>query len=537
MKRIRCQTCGTPLIIAEDQKTAYCPGCQKNVSLDHSDERPLQNRGSYVQFMMDYGTISDSPRNQKNKTNSHQTEQEEDLLSGLSIGFGSQNERKPESGSQEKAHARPEAKPARKQNPVLKRTQKHSVQSVKPAEPDNTEQAVKPVQALKPEQAVKPVQSVKPEQAMRSTQAVKQTQAVRPVQAMKPAQAVQPVKATKPTQAFDLDAMLNESRAIRSNQVSFSISENPQPETPVREVSLQGRVPAVWSELEEKTEGFTKMDLNISEILRFASDAFAQMDEAERAMTVPSWRAYLQAWARSCQSAFREKVKQLRQTQEKRKKKMTRRLEELSSDLNDQRLAHALDDEAYRRKLDEATAIRESAKRWSILSLSLLGVSLVLFLAGFILDDMLEGFFFYALVLEAAGVAGMGSCLGILITELYRRKSAERDLSNLAAGREESDSEQKSIMVLSQAETEILRTEIRKSTRIMDACRILLSAKNRALENAMAAAALETSSVEAADPSDSLIRALHIISQKDEEPAANDQLATLSVFSFEEEGE
>lgn len=445
MKRIRCQTCGTPLIISEDQKTAYCPGCQKNVSLDQLESRNNAPQGAYVQFLMKDGIVLDSTEKKTRK------KKEEDRLSSLSIGFENTSERFASinlSSSKTKPH------------PVLRRS-------------DRT-------------------QMIEPE----------------------------PVIAEEPRHG-----MMQESETD-----SLQIG-------PAVEISVQPTIPAVWTELEEKTESFTKMDLDITEILLFASDAFAGMKEAERALTVPVWRKYLQAWCKNSQQSFKDKLKQIRSSQERRKKKMIKRLDELNKDLNDQRLAHALDEEAYRRKLDEANSIRESSKRWSILALSLLSVSLVLFLLGFILESMLEGFYFYSMLLKACGIAGMGACLGIVLTELSRKIAAERDLGNLAVGREESDSEQKSIMVLSQAETDILRAEIRKSGRIMDACRTLLSAKNKSLENAMLDGALELSGVQAANSSDPLIRALRIISEKEENSDPEGQLGTLSVFAFNDEEE
>lgn len=479
MKRIRCQTCGAPLILSQDQKTAYCPGGQKNVSLENTDDQKPVTGGSYVQFMMDYGTISEAPHNRK----SEQTGQEEDLLDSLSIGFSS-------------------AQPA-VQKPAVNR------QTSKPKGKSHTRKTKLPPRKRPDLDAAGKETVTKPEQDQAAVRAA---------------------------HAKTAEAARSGKQEVQERQFRLMEEEAVLAE-PVMEVSVQAQVPEAWARLEEKTEGFTRMDLDITPILEYAAQAFEQMDEAERALTVPAWKQYLQAWSRSSVQPFKDHVKSLRSSQERRKRKMTRRLEDLSHDLNDQRLANALDDEAYHHKLDDATAIRESAKRWSWLATGLLLVALVLFLVGHMLDQMLEGFYFYALVLEAAGIAGMAACIGVLVNELYRRRAAERDLSNLAAGREESDSEQKSIMVLSQAETEILRKEIRRCSRIMDACKTILSAKNRALEHALLAGALELSAVEAANSSDRLIRAIETISAKEEDQPDREQLATLSVFSFDEEDE
>lgn len=300
------------------------------------------------------------------------------------------------------------------------------------------------------------------------------------------------------------------------------------------ETSLQPSVPAIWDSVVQRTDSFSDMSLNIGGLLRFARDAFEQMTEAERAVTVPVWRAYLKKWAASNCSAFRDQVKTIQQAQEKRQRKLSRKLASLSNDLRDQQLAQALDDEEYRRRQKQSARIRESSGRWSLLSFCLLLVSALLLGLAFVLMDLLEGFFFYGTAMAAAGLAGLGVCSGVLISELSRRRAAERDLANLAAGKEETNSEQQGIMVLSQAETEILREEIRKSSRILDACRLLLGTKSKALEKAMFRCALELSSIEKTENTDRVARALKIVSWQ-EPDLGEEQLPTLSVFSFEEE--
>lgn len=300
------------------------------------------------------------------------------------------------------------------------------------------------------------------------------------------------------------------------------------------ETSLQPSVPAIWDSVVQRTDSFSDMSLNIGGLLRFARDAFEQMTEAERAVTVPVWRAYLKKWAASNCSAFRDQVKTIQQAQEKRQRKLSRKLASLSNDLRDQQLAQALDDEEYRRRQEQSARIRESSGRWSLLSFCLLLVSALLLGLAFVLMDLLEGFFFYGTAMAAAGLAGLGVCSGVLISELSRRRAAERDLANLAAGKEETNSEQQGIMVLSQAETEILREEIRKSSRILDACRLLLGTKSKALEKAMFRCALELSSIEKTENTDRVARALKIVSWQ-EPDLGEEQLPTLSVFSFEEE--
>lgn len=300
------------------------------------------------------------------------------------------------------------------------------------------------------------------------------------------------------------------------------------------ETSLQPSVPAIWDSVVQRTDSFSDMSLNIGGLLRFARDAFEQMTEAERAVTVPVWRAYLKKWAASNCSAFRDQVKTIQQAQEKRQRKLSRKLASLSNDLRDQQLAQALDDEEYRRRQEQSARIRESSGRWSLLSFCLLLVSALLLGLAFVLMDLLEGFFFYGTAMAAAGLAGLGVCSGVLISELSRRRAAERDLANLAAGKEETNSEQQDIMVLSQAETEILREEIRKSSRILDACRLLLGTKSKALEKAMFRCALELSSIEKTENTDRVARALKIVSWQ-EPDLGEEQLPTLSVFSFEEE--
>lgn len=300
------------------------------------------------------------------------------------------------------------------------------------------------------------------------------------------------------------------------------------------ETSLQPSVPAIWDSVVQRTDSFSDMSLNIGGLLRFARDAFEQMTEAERAVTVPVWRAYLKKWAASNCSAFRDQVKTIQQAQEKRQRKLSRKLASLSNDLRDQQLAQALDDEEYRRRQEQSARIRESSGRWSLLSFCLLLVSALLLGLAFVLMDLLEGFFFYGTAMAAAGLAGLGVCSGVLISELSRRRAAERDLANLAAGKEETNSEQQGIMVLSQAETEILREEIRKSSRILDACRLLLGTKNKALEKAMFRCALELSSIEKTENTDRVARAMKVVSWQ-EPDLGEEQLPTLSVFSFEEE--
>lgn len=301
------------------------------------------------------------------------------------------------------------------------------------------------------------------------------------------------------------------------------------------ETSLQPSVPAIWDSMVQRTDNFSDMSLNIGGLLRFARDAFEQMSEAERAVTVPVWRAYLKKWAAANSGAFRDQVKTMQQAQEKRQRKLSKRLASLSDDLRDQQLAHALDEEEYRRRQEQTSRIRESSGRWSLLSFCLLLVSALLLGLAFVLMDLLDGFFFYGTALAAAGVAGLGVCSGVLISELSRRRAAERDLANLAAGKEETSSEQQGIMVLSQAETEILREEIRKSTRILDACRLLLGTKNKALEKGMFRCALELSSIEKTDSADRIARAMKVVSWQ-EPDSPEEQLPTLSVFSFEEDG-
>lgn len=300
------------------------------------------------------------------------------------------------------------------------------------------------------------------------------------------------------------------------------------------ETSLQPSVPAIWDSVVQRTDSFSDMSLNIGGLLRFARDAFEQMTEAERAVTVPVWRAYLKKWAAANCSAFRDQVRTIQQAQEKRQRKLSRKLASLSDDLRDQQLAQALDDEEYRRRQEQSARIRESSGRWSLLSFCLLLVSALLLGLAFVLMDLLEGFFFYGTAMAAAGLAGLGVCSGVLISELSRRRAAERDLANLAAGKEETNSEQQGIMVLSQAETEILREEIRKSTRILDACRLLLGTKNKALEKAMFRCALELSSIEKTENTDRVARAMKVVSWQ-EPDLGEEQLPTLSVFSFEEE--
>lgn len=300
------------------------------------------------------------------------------------------------------------------------------------------------------------------------------------------------------------------------------------------ETSLQPSVPAIWDSVVQRTDSFSDMSLNIGGLLRFARDAFEQMTEAERAVTVPVWRAYLKKWAAANCSAFRDQVKTIQQAQEKRQRKLSRKLASLSNDLRDQQLAQALDDEEYRRRQEQSARIRESSGRWSLLSFCLLLVSALLLGLAFVLMDLLEGFFFYGTAMAAAGLAGLGVCSGVLISELSRRRAAERDLANLAAGKEETNSEQQGIMVLSQAETEILREEIRKSSRILDACRLLLGTKNKALEKAMFRCALELSSIEKTENTDRVARAMKVVSWQ-EPDLGEEQLPTLSVFSFEEE--
>lgn len=300
------------------------------------------------------------------------------------------------------------------------------------------------------------------------------------------------------------------------------------------ETSLQPSVPAIWDSVVQRTDNFGDMSLNIGGLLRFARDAFEQMTEAERAVTVPVWRAYLKKWSAANCSAFRDQVKTIQQAQEKRQRKLSKKLAALSDDLRDQQLAQALDEEEYRRRQEQSARIRESSGRWSLLSFCLLMVSALLLGLAFVLMDLLEGFFFYGTAMAAAGLAGLGVCSGVLISELSRRRSAERDLANLAAGKEETNSEQQGIMVLSQAETEILREEIRKSTRILDACRLLLGTKNKALEKAMFRCALELSSIEKTENTDRVARAMKVVSWQ-EPDLGEEQLPTLSVFSFEEE--